>query len=184
MTGWRGANHAAKRRAMTKTRWLGAAAALSILTLAACNVATKPDNAATGEGTQPAAVDKLARVEMNADTSYLTDEEKQVVNLLNQAADLLNPIYLRQVSADNPRIRDEIAAKHDPALLDRFDSFMGPWDEVDEDKPFFGSATRPVGGGLLSGRPDQGAVRRLSGRPSGRGRRAEEPLYGGQAPGR
>ena len=84
---------------------------------------------------------------MNADTSYLTGE-KQVVNLLIQAADLLNPIYLRQVSADNPRMREEIAAKNDPALLDRFDTFMGPWDEVDEDKPFYGTAKRPVGGGF------------------------------------
>jgi hypothetical protein len=137
------------RVAMTKTRWpFLAAAALSALSLVACNVATKPDNAATAEGSQPAAVDKLARVEMNADTSYLTDEEKQVVNLLNEAADLLNPIYLRQVSADNPRLREEIAARNDPALLERFDTFMGPWDEVDEDKPFFGSAKRPVGGGF------------------------------------
>ena len=133
---------------MTKTRWLGAAAAFSILSLVACNAATKQPNAATGEGSQPAAVDRLARVEMNVDTAYLTDEERQVVNLLNQAAELMNPIYLRQVSADNPRLRDEIAAKHDPALLERFDTFMGPWDQVNEDKPFYGSAKRPVGGGF------------------------------------
>ena len=25
---------------------------------------------------------------------------------------------------------------------------MGPWDEVDEDKPFFGNAARPVGAGF------------------------------------
>ena len=133
---------------MTKTRWLGAAAALSILSLAACNVATKPDNAATAEGSRPAAVDQLARVEMNVDTSYLTAEEREVVNLLIQAAELMNPIYLRQSSADNPRIREEIAAKNDPALLDRFDTFMGPWDEIDEDKPFFGGKPKPAGGGF------------------------------------
>ncbi len=56
---------------MTKTRWLGAAAALSVLSLVACNVATKQNNAATAEGAQPAAIDKLARVEMNVDTSDL-----------------------------------------------------------------------------------------------------------------
>ena len=42
-------------------------------------------------GAQPAAVDKLARVEMNPDTSFLTAEEREVVNLLIQAADLMNP---------------------------------------------------------------------------------------------
>ena len=136
---------------MTKTRWLGAAATLSILSLVACNVATQQQNAATAEasgGSQPAAVDKLARVEMNVDTSYLTDEERQVVNLLIQAAELMNPIYLRQVSADNPRLHEAIAAKNDPALLDRFDTFMGPWDEIDADKSFFGNQPRPPGGGF------------------------------------
>src|SRR3954449_8986383 len=131
---------------MSNLRWLAAAAALS---LAACQAATtnQQDNAAGG-GSEQGAADKLARVEMNADTSYLTGEERQVVNLLIQAADLLNPIYSRQVSADNPRLRDEIAKTGDKALLDRFDTFMGPWDEVDSDKPFYGTAPRPVGAGF------------------------------------
>ena len=60
----------------------------------------------------------------------------------------MNPIYLRQVSADNPRIREEIVKSGDKAALDRFDTFMGPWDEVDEDKPFYGNAARPVGAGF------------------------------------
>src|SRR3954454_1830807 len=134
---------------MSITRWLAAAAALS---LAACQAAStnQDQNAATGqaEGAGQSAGDKLARVEMRADTSYLTDEERKVVNLLIQAADLMNPIYLRQVSADNPRLRDEIAKSGDKALLDRFDTFMGPWDEVSEEKPFYGNANRPVGAGF------------------------------------
>jgi len=131
---------------MSNLRWLAAAAALS---LAACQAATtnQQDNGAGG-GSEQGAADKLARVEMNADTSYLTGEERQVVNLLIQAADLLNPIYLRQVSADNPRLREEIVKSGDKALLDRFDTFMGPWDEVDDDKPFYGNAPRPVGAGF------------------------------------
>jgi len=131
---------------MSTTRWLAAAAALS---LAACQAAsTNQQNAGATGGSEQAAADKLARVEMQADTSYLTDEERKVVNLLIQAADLMNPIYLRQVSADNRRIRDEIAKSGDTALLDRFDTFMSPWDEVGEDKPFYGNAPRPVGAGF------------------------------------
>jgi hypothetical protein len=135
---------------MNKTPWLGAAAALSIVSLAACDVAPAPAaeaNPAAREA-KPATAERLARVEMNADTSFLTAEEREVVNLLNQAADLMSQIYLRQVDADNPRIRAEIAAKNDPALLDRFDSSFGSWDSVDEDRPFFGSKPRPVGAGF------------------------------------
>src|SRR5689334_17109170 len=121
---------------MNNLRWLAAAAALSLV---ACQAATT--NQQQGPtGTEQGAADKLARVDMQADTSYLTDEERKVVNLLIQASDLMNPIYLRQVSADNPRIRDEIVKSGDKAMLDRFDTFMGPWDEVSEDKPFYGNA--------------------------------------------
>src|SRR4029077_17347781 len=58
------------------------------------------------------------------------------------------PIYLGRGRGENCRIRDEIAKTGDKALLDRFDTFMGPWDEVDEDKPFRGNAARPVGAGF------------------------------------
>jgi hypothetical protein len=132
---------------MSKIRWLGAASAL-VLTLAACNVATSDNQSATAEAAEGGKVAALADVPMNVDTSYLTAEEKEVVNLLIQAAQLMNPIYLRQVSADNVRIRSEIEKGGDKAMLARFDQMMGPWDEMDEDKPFFGTAQRPVGAGF------------------------------------
>ena len=132
---------------MRMNRWLIAAA--SFAAVAACNVSTNNGQGnAAGATSEASASDKLATVEMTADTSYLTAEEKQVVNLLIQAADLINPIYLRQVSADNPRIREEIAKSGDKGALDRFDTFMGPWDEVSEDKPFYGNSPRPVGAGF------------------------------------
>ena len=90
---------------------------------------------------------------MNPDTSYLSAEEREVVNLLIQAADLMQPIYLRQVSADNARLRAEIEKSGDKAQLARFDQMMGPWDEMDEDKPFIGGKPRPAGSGLLSRGP-------------------------------
>ena len=132
---------------MSKIRWLGAASAL-VLTLAACNVATTNNQSATAEAPEAGKVAALADVPMTVDTSYLTAEEKEVVNLLIQAAELMNPIYLRQVSADNVRIRAEIEKTGDKAKLAKFDQMMGPWDEVDEDKPFFGSAARPAGAGF------------------------------------
>jgi len=134
---------------MTNTRWPGAAAALSILSLAACEVATT-GNTATGnpaESAQPAAVEQLARVAMNPDTSFLTAEEREVVNLLIQAADLMNPIYMRQNGVD-PTQRDQVAARNDPALLEKFDTFMGPWDELNDNKPFFGNTAKPAGAGF------------------------------------
>src|SRR5688572_7503443 len=102
---------------MIRTRWLGAAA-LSILALAACEVATTTNEAAApaAEGAQPAAVAKLARVEMNPDTSFLTAEEREVVNLLIQAAELMSEIYKRQATPNYDKLRADVAARNDPAL--------------------------------------------------------------------
>jgi hypothetical protein len=82
---------------------------------------------------------------MNPDTSFLTAEEREVVNLLIQAADLMSEIYKRQATPDYDKLRAEVAAKNDPELLDRFDTFFGPWDSLEEDKPFFGDRPKPAG---------------------------------------
>jgi hypothetical protein len=133
---------------MNLTRWLGAAAACSILALVACEAPTSADNAqSSAAASGEADVAKLAPVEMNSDVSFLSAEEREVVNLLIQAAELMNPIYLRQNGVD-PAMRAQIAAKNDPALLERFDTFMGPWDEIEEGKPFFGGKAKPAGAGF------------------------------------
>jgi hypothetical protein len=135
---------------MTKTRWLAAVSALSILTLAACEMATPNGNgsgAAAGKE-EAGATEKLARIDMKTDTSFLTAEEREVVNLLNQAANLMSEIYKRQLTPNYDQLRAQVAAKNDPALLDRFDTFFGPWDSLDEDKPFFGNQPKPIGAGF------------------------------------
>ncbi|HEV2079359.1 MAG TPA: hypothetical protein VGR19_05625, partial [Allosphingosinicella sp.] len=91
---------------------------------------------------------KIARIALNPDTSFLNAEERKVVNLLIQAADLMNPIYLRQRSTRNPAIRAEIAATGNAALLDMFDLHFGPWDSLAENHPFYGNRPMPPGAGF------------------------------------
>src|SRR5215207_9972394 len=124
-----------------------AATAAAVLALAACQVSSTNQSSEAPEA-QKASVAKLAEVRMETDTSYLSAEQREVVNLLIQAADLMQPIYLRQVSADNARLRGEIEQSGDKVRLARFDQMMGPWDEMDEDKPFIGDKPRPAGGGF------------------------------------
>lgn len=92
--------------------------------------------------------DKIAQITMDVDTSYLTDEEKAVVNKLIEAAELMSEIYLRQRSEANPAIRAEIAASNAPnkdLLLDMFNLHFGPWDTIAEAHPFYGSTPMPAG---------------------------------------
>lgn len=94
---------------------------------------------------------KIARIAMPAETSFLNAEEREVVNLLIEAAELMNPIYLRQRSLDNPAIRAAIAGSDDPRkaqLLDMFDLHFGPWDTLAENHPFWGDRPMPPGAGF------------------------------------
>ena len=94
---------------------------------------------------------KIAPIAMTPDTSFLTAEERQVVNLLNDAASLMSEIYLRQVSERNPALRAEIAASDRPdrdLLLSMFDLNGGVWDISNEFKPFYGDQPLPPGRAL------------------------------------
>ncbi|HEX8262068.1 MAG TPA: hypothetical protein VF547_04250 [Allosphingosinicella sp.] len=94
---------------------------------------------------------KIARIPMSPNTAFLNAEEREVVNLLIQAAELMNPIYLRQRSVENPTIRAEIARSAHPqksALLDMFDLHFGPWDTLAENHPFYGGEAMPAGAGF------------------------------------
>ena len=91
---------------------------------------------------------ELAPVQMNVDTSYLSAEERQVVNLLIQAAKLMNPIYLQQNVPMGLELRARVAAMGDPQLLQKFDTMMGPWDELEENKPFLSVGPKPPGAGF------------------------------------
>src|SRR3546814_14173140 len=78
---------------------------------------------------------KLAVVEMAPDTSYLSAEERQVVNLLIEASGYMSEIYKRQRLADYDQARSAVAnnrrADRD-LLLALFDRNFGPWDELAE----------------------------------------------------
>lgn len=94
---------------------------------------------------------KIAKIEMRPDTSYLSAEEKQVVNLLIQAAEKMSDIYLRQNYAENPRVRQTILAMRradQPQILDMFDLYFGPWDELADGHPFWGTKVKPAGAGF------------------------------------
>ena len=132
---------------------------LVLASLAACTqtvaetappVAAAPAPAADGYDLA-AQLAKLAVIEMEPDTSYLSAEERQVVNLLIDASDLMSEIYLRQRSPANPQIRQAIERTRradQPQLLEMFDRNFGPWDELAELHPFWGSEPMPEGAGF------------------------------------
>jgi hypothetical protein len=95
--------------------------------------------------------DQFARIEMNPDTSFLTEKEQRVVELLNEAGNLMSAIYLRQISPENPARREAIASSdvaNKELVLELFDLHFGPWDTLDHNEPFVGTDERPEGAGF------------------------------------
>jgi hypothetical protein len=114
-----------------------------------------PDPAAAAPAAIAAPHDRLvamraqfAAIDMRPDLSFLTAEEKDVINLLNEAGDIMSGIYLRQISEQNVPLRAALAASDHPdreLLLDLFDLHFGPWDTLDHDRAFYGSKAKPAG---------------------------------------
>lgn len=82
-------------------------AALALLLTSVAGCATVPgadDTAATPSAAaqvpMPAPDPTLARVDMTTDLAFLSAEERDVVNLLNQAANLMTQVYARQAIPD------------------------------------------------------------------------------------
>ncbi len=122
-------------------------AAAPIALLAACTPATEQSGEVGGYD-MLASRATIADVDMAPDTSYLTDEERQVVNLLIEASGYMNEIYLRQRGEGLVELREEIEAAGDADTLDMFDRNFGPWDSVDDNHPFYGDREWPEGAGF------------------------------------
>ncbi|OGS51635.1 MAG: hypothetical protein A3J40_03310 [Erythrobacter sp. RIFCSPHIGHO2_12_FULL_63_10] len=152
---------------------------LLLATAACATMAPEPPVEAAAATAEPAydlraQMGKLAVVEMAPDTSYLSAEERQVVNLLIEASGYMSEIFKRQRLADYDQARSAVAnnrrADRD-LLLTMFDRNFGPWDELAELHPFWVSTPMPEGAGFyptdltrgefdayLAAHPDQAAA--------------------------
>jgi hypothetical protein len=96
---------------------------------------------------------QLPRTPIDFDRSLLDAKETQAVGKLLEAARFMNDIFLVQVSAENPELRDRLgrAAQQNPAAgwaLALFDVHKGPWDRLKENEPFIGNRPKPPGAGF------------------------------------
>lgn len=92
---------------------------------------------------------KFTPTPLQADLSALTPEDRRVLDLLVQAARQMDEIFLRQVWTGNPEMRDKVQAlaAGNKAAAEYYAINFGPWDRLDEFKPFLGDKPHPEGAG-------------------------------------
>ena len=94
---------------------------------------------------------KFSSTEITADLATLTDEEREVVRLLVEAAKPLDEIFLRQVWSGNVAMRTQVPGLTGPnadAARAYYGVMKGPFDRLEEHQPFIGKTAKPIGAGF------------------------------------
>jgi hypothetical protein len=107
-------------------------------------VATEPasDPAATAE--VEARPDIYAEFTLTSDLSYLSDNQRQMIGILIEASQIMDDLYWRQAYGDG--YQDWLASIGVDEQRRFAELNYGPWDRLDDDKPFMdGVGDKPLG---------------------------------------
>ncbi|MEO8232631.1 MAG: peptidase [Ignavibacteriota bacterium] len=103
---------------------------------------------------------KFVPVEIQYDETLLNDREKVVLEKLYRASKIIDEIFLEQVYSKNDQTKSELLSNlsnkslltEKPELkpelelkLDLFNIMAGPFDRLEDDKPFIGTEKKPLG---------------------------------------
>ena len=101
-------------------------------------------------------ISKFVPVEIQYDESILSDREKVVLEKLYRASKIIDELFLEQVYIENDQIKSDLISKisnksilsEHPELklqLELFNIMFGPFDRLEDNKPFIGKNTKPLG---------------------------------------
>ncbi len=126
-------------------------AVTAAISISSCNNNTSGDTAASGkkDSAQSYIEERLAgfaRVKLTADLSKLSANEKKMLPLLVQAADLMNELYWQQCYGNKDSLLKAITDEKTKAFIQ---INYGPWDKLNSDTPFIaGVGPKPLGAGF------------------------------------
>jgi Peptidase family M49 len=86
--------------------------------------------------------------ELKYDDSILDDRQKIVVEKLYRASKLIDSLFLNQVYSKNEEIKADLMSQNGEVAklkLELFNIMFGPFDRLEHDKPFIGTAEKPAG---------------------------------------
>lgn len=93
-------------------------------------------------------VAQFAPAPIDFDDSVLEPWEREVLTRLIAASDIMQELFEVQVSAENSELRRRLENSHGEgrdAALAYFDIMVGPWDRLDENRPFLRVGEKPAG---------------------------------------
>ncbi len=93
-------------------------------------------------------LEKFVPVKISYNQSLLSEKQQQILKKLVKAADYMDQIFLTQVYSDNIAIKKALEHSNDPndkTYLEFFNIMYGPFDRLNENKPFLIEKEKPEG---------------------------------------
>lgn len=94
---------------------------------------------------------RFAPMRMETDLTVLSQGDREALDHLVKAAELVDQIFVRQAWAGNPEFAAKVAALSGPLAVpakDYYRIMYGPWDRLEAFEPFLGTAPYPDGAGF------------------------------------
>ena len=114
------------------------------LAATACDNNKKPEQPQEPVQQQTHLSDKYAEYTLTTDISHLSDNEKEMLSLLFEAADIMDGLFWRENYGDKNELMTRIGDNADIKKLATI--AYGPWDGLDGNKPFVeGIGPKPAG---------------------------------------
>ena len=121
-------------------------AAFLMLIITSCS--TKNPNETNELNMLKEKISKFVPTELKFDSTLMNEKQKIVINKLFLASKIVDDIFAKQVYAQNELIRKKLESSDeeiDKLKLEYFNIMAGPFDRLDEDKPFATNEKKPLG---------------------------------------
>ncbi len=117
-------------------------AVFSIILFAGCST-PEPKNVETADETNNQYEAVYTSFKLTTDLTQLTEDEKQVIPILIEAAKIMDGLFWQEASGDKETFLNSIEDEH---IREYAKCNYGPWDRLDGDKPFIdGVGEKPLG---------------------------------------
>jgi hypothetical protein len=126
------------------------------LTIISCSEKQNPQKESEEVTMLKEKIAKFVLVEIKYDENLLSDREKIVLEKLYRASKIIDELFLEQVYIENYQIKSDLISKtanksileSEPELkpqLELFNIMFGPFDRLEDNEPFIGKNTKPLG---------------------------------------
>jgi len=134
------------RAAATASRALAVTLVLAVAATAACGAPSPQPEEPTEVSAAELGLQKYTTVTLTADLASLTDNQRQMIPLLIEAADAMNELFWAQAYGSK---QDLLATVDDDATREFININYGPWDRLADNAPFVdGVGAKPAGSNL------------------------------------